>query len=351
MKGNEMLTVHRYHDDRQIAMSWDRYVSKHPQSDCYQLSRWKDIIEQSMRLPTFYHYVVDATEAIRGVMPLVLSRSWLFGTYLTSVPFYNYAGILADDLQAAQALLDHAIADARQVGASHIELRQRQRLFADLPTKTHKVRMVLPLPASADELWHSFKSKLRSQIKRTRREKMEVKFGGQELLSDFYTVFAINMRDLGTPVWSVRLFQQLLEKFPEQARICAIYYQRQAVAAGLLLGFKDYLEIPSASALRKFNNLSPNMLLYWSALEYASNHGYRYFDFGRSSPDSGTYKFKKQWGALAETLHWQYWLAPGRQLPELNPQSSKYRLLIKTWQKIPVALTRLIGPWISRKLP
>ena len=83
----------------------------------------------------------------------------------------------------------------------------------------------------------------------------------------------------------------------------------------------------------------------------AAKRGINIFDFGRSSPDGGTYKFKKQWGAQPETLHWQYWLKNGQELPELNPQNPKYQLMIKTWQKLPVPITKIIGPLISRNLP
>ncbi|MEZ5583585.1 MAG: GNAT family N-acetyltransferase [Candidatus Competibacteraceae bacterium] len=76
------------------------------------------------------------------------------------------------------------------------------------------------------------------------------------------------------------------------------------------------MEIPWASSLRKYNSLSPNMLLYWSVLEFACKKGYRIFDFGRSTPGEGTYRFKEQWGAKPVQLYWHYWLRGGRPLPE-----------------------------------
>ena len=106
---------------------------------------------------------------------------------------------------------------------------------------------------------------------------MEVKFGSKELLKDFYEVFAMNMRDLGTPVWTVNVFNAILSSFPEHAKICMVYFEGNPAAAGFLIGYKDYLEIPSASSLRVYNRFSPNMLLYWSVLEYGCKKGYKYF--------------------------------------------------------------------------
>jgi hypothetical protein len=75
------------------------------------------------------------------------------------------------------------------------------------------------------------------------------------------------------------------------------------------------------------------------------------FDFGRSTPDSGPYRFKAQWGASPIPLHWHYWVRGNSSPPELNPNNPKYRLAIKVWQHLPVSVTRLIGPSIVKNLP
>ena len=93
------------------------------------------------------------------------------------------------------------------------------------------------------------------------------------------------------------------------------------------------------------------MLLYWSVLQYAVREGYRLFDFGRSTVGAGTYRFKKQWGAEPEQLHWHYCLPPGADMPALNPQNPKFRLATKVWQHLPLGIANLLGPRIVRNLP
>jgi hypothetical protein len=93
------------------------------------------------------------------------------------------------------------------------------------------------------------------------------------------------------------------------------------------------------------------MLLYWTALKHACDTGYRMFDFGRSSPNAGTYRFKEQWGAKPVPLYWHYWMRNGVRLPELNPANPKYRWAIDAWKHLPVSLTKLIGPPIVRNIP
>jgi FemAB-related protein (PEP-CTERM system-associated) len=159
------------------------------------------------------------------------------------------------------------------------------------------------------------------------------------------------MRDLGTPVYGRSFFEAVLKFLPKDARILAIYLKNRPLAAGLTYGFRGMLEIPWVSSDRRYNHLAANMLLYSCVLEYACNEGFRVFDFGRSSPDSGTYRFKEQWGAKPVPLYWYYWLASGEALPDLSPRNPRYELAIKLWQRLPIAVTQGVGPMISPYLP
>ena len=96
------------------------------------------------------------------------------------------------------------------------------------------------------------------------------------------------------------------------------------------------MEVPWASAIREFNPLCANVLLYWHMVRFAIERGFRTFDFGRSTPGEGTFHFKRQWGAEPRELVWEYWTADGRPLPDLNPKNPKFGLAISAWQRLPV---------------
>jgi len=217
-------------------------------------------------------------------------------------------------------------------------------------TRSHKVRMLLNLPESSEILMKSFKAKLRSQIKKPLKEGLKSKIGGIDLLDDFYKIFSINMRDLGSPVHSKELMLNVLKEFPNESKIVMVHKDDQPLACSLVIGFKDTLKNPWASALREYSRLSPNMLLYWAMLEYACENGYAYFDFGRSSPDEGTYKFKEQWGAIPTPLHWHYIALGGQSINEEISEKSKFEKAIRYWQKIPVPITKIIGPMIRKHI-
>lgn len=336
--------------DHNAQTAWSTYVSGHPQASLYHDYRWRTLIENSFGHECFYLAAKDAHGTFCGVLPLVRLRSRLFGDFAISVPFFNYGGPLSNNAQITAQLLDRAADIAREHQLKHLEIRATQPLN-DWPARTDKVSMIKRLPASADQLDDEIGAKVRAQIKRARQEDTEICIGQLDLLDDFYRVFAINMRDLGTPVYGKNFFRNILSTFTQEAHIVVVRLRGEAVAAAFLLGYRDMLEIPWASTLRSVNALNMNMLLYRAVLGFAIEQGYAFFDFGRSTIDSGTYRFKRQWGAQPLQHHWHYWLPNGGELPALKPDSPKFKLLIAAWQKLPVAVSKLIGPHIVKYLP
>jgi FemAB-related protein (PEP-CTERM system-associated) len=171
------------------------------------------------------------------------------------------------------------------------------------------------------------------------------------LLDDFYTVFARNMRDLGTPVYSRSLFASMLSTFPGDARVHVVRLHGQPVAGAFSYAYGRVIEVPSAASLREHRALCPNHLMYWSIIGAAIDEGRTVFDFGRSSPNDGTYRFKEQWGAAAEQLWWEYRLTDGATVPGDDRQSAKFHATIEAWKRLPLSVATLIGPRIARSVP
>lgn len=344
------LTVTELSSDHD-RLQWDQYVLAHPQATGYHLVAWRHIVNEVFGHPCPYLMARDHGGELRGVLPTVLLSSRLFGRFFASLPFLNYGGMLADDEDTATLLLGEISKRAIDRSASHVELRHQGAGSIQWPSTQRKVSMRLDLPKAFDALWKGFPSKLRSQVRRAQKEGMAVAIGGEEQLDTFYDVFSRCMRDLGTPVYRKNFFGTILQTFPKESRICTVSLNGAPIAAGLLYGFRRMVEIPWAGADKRYNRLSPNMLLYNSVLEYACQEGFQIFDFGRSTVDSGTYRFKQQWGAQPHPLVWYYWLAEGKKLPELNPDNPKYQAAIALWQCLPLPVANLIGPHIVKYLP
>jgi FemAB-related protein (PEP-CTERM system-associated) len=202
-----------------------------------------------------------------------------------------------------------------------------------------------------ESMWDRLDRKVRNQIRKAEKSGLTVERGGDELVEDFYKVFARNMRDLGTPVYSKRLFQEVLRVFPERAQIHIVRLAGRPVAGAITYRTRTMVQLPWASAIRDYNALCPNVLLYWDAIQFAQQRFAKVFDMGRSTPNEGTFKFKEQWGAEPVQLHWEYSLVTDHELPNVSPANPKYQRAIALWQKLPIALTRTVGPMIVRTIP
>ncbi len=330
---------------------WDAYVDAHPRGRIYHKIAWKKIIEQALGKPTLYHLAVKDGDIV-GILPLVQFHTFLAGKQLISLPYVNYGGPLWSSDEVRDAFLNTLRSLLAKTESQAIEIRYDQENAFDLPVRTNKVTFYLKLPPTADELLKGFKAKLRSQIRRPTKEGMQAVVGHLNLLDDFYYVFCRNMRDLGTPVYDKNVFKTVLEQLPQQTRLVVVYTKdRLPVAAGFVMWYRNTMEIPWASSLRKYNRFSPNMLLYWQVLQLAIEQGCTVFDFGRGTKDGGTYRFKKQWGGDEIQLYWYYVLQPGEQLPEVSKENPKFELAIRVWRKLPLWFTNLMGPHIVKHIP
>lgn len=328
---------------------WDDFLSGTPDSTFCHLSGWREIFSDVLGHQTLYLVARHADGEWAGVLPLVRVRSLLFGDHLLSVPFLNYGGPLGTP--AARASLAEAARDeAEGRGVDLLELRCRHELSSSLVRSDRKITVLLDLPDDPRTLWEDhLRSKVRSQVRRPRKEGMEARFGHDQL-EPFYRVFARNMRDLGTPVLPRPFFERIRDVFPDRFVIGAVYAGERPVAAGCGFVWRDEFEITWASSLREYSRSAPNMLLYWSFMERMVEREIAVFNFGRCTPESGTHRFKAQWGTRDVPLPWLTW-SPGEVSAPPSPEDPVYRLATTLWSRLPLWIANRVGPPLARRLP
>jgi len=330
---------------------WDSYVLTHPEGTAYHLFAWGKAIERAYQFQKIYLLAEDKGK-ICGIFPLIDFRGFFLSKRLVSLPYCDSGGLLADGDEVIQALLKEALAVAKEKGLA-CSIRSTFPLLFAGENQTDKVRMVLSLPANSEEFLASLKSKLRSQVKKPLRDGLTVNLGSQELVFDFYKIFSENMRDLGSPVHGLQWIKEIIELYNTRVRLAVVYMpDGTPAAAGIILLHTETAVIPWASSLRRYNRWNPNMLLYWTFLQFAADNGYKQFDFGRSTPGEGTWRFKEQWGALPQKLFW-YELNEKK-----NPSSKKHKisrgfshnrqLIAFLWSKLPVKGANWLGPRIRK---
>jgi FemAB-related protein (PEP-CTERM system-associated) len=330
--------------------AWDEFVANSAGGSFYHRYDWKTLVERELGHRADY-LIARRGSAIAGVLPLVFVESRLFGRILCSVPFMNYGGPVAEDAVTASALASHAAALTGSLRASYLELRCAAPVETTMPVSLRKVSMTIPLASDPEKLFASFTSKHRTNIRRAQKNDLDVVAGGAELLDTFYALLEQSWRVLGTPLYSKRYFRAIVETFGDTIRIFVCRHKGTPIAVAFNGHGNGVVEGMWAGALPEFRNLQPNYVLYWEMMRDACARGFTRFHLGRSTADSGAEQFKSKWNAQAEQLYWYFHRPDGGPMPELNVDNPKFRLAISAWQKLPLWMTRIVGPRIARLIP
>jgi FemAB-related protein (PEP-CTERM system-associated) len=331
---------------------WDEYVDSHNNATPYHRFAWLLSIEQA-----YQHENVSLLafndDTLVGVLPCIKMQKPFSKPSYCALPFCDLGFGLGNEPSILQALQSEALTLLQREGGNSFDYRDSVNTSPGDELVGKKVRMVLPLPGDSEALMAGFKSKLRSQIRKAEKNGLTcVVANSQTQIDDFYQIFAINMRKLGSPVHSKKWFECLFNNYAQQSILSVVYSDKVPVGAGIVLRTGNKVAIPWASTVAEYNKLAPNMMLYWSLLEHVSNLGCTEFDFGRSTYNEGTYKFKRQWGAEPIPLAWSNLVAEQATIAENTQYKvSQIRSLVeKTWAKLPLGITTSLGPKIRKHI-
>ncbi|HTN34066.1 MAG TPA: FemAB family XrtA/PEP-CTERM system-associated protein [Marinobacter sp.] len=345
---------------------YDQYVAGHAHATPYHNSAWLQAVESAYG-HTGWLITVHQNGVLCGVLPLVEVKPPIGSRSLVSLPFCDLGGVLADNEDIRNKLMSEAKALAKTNRAKILEIReggaaleteleeQKEQQAHTLPADT-KVRMLCDLPESGEALFKSYKPKLRSQIRKAEKNGLRAELRTDaDAINLFYDVFAQNMHRLGSPVHSLRWFQDLKTAYGDQMLVSVVFKEDKPVGAGIVLVQGKQACIPWASTLEEFNRLAPNMLLYWTLLNHVCDLGCTVFDFGRSTLGEGTFRFKKQWGAKPYELIWTEYLNGHKSVAEAETTSgsasalSRMRPFIENiWRRLPLSVSNWLGPKLRR---
>ncbi|MFH1097986.1 MAG: FemAB family XrtA/PEP-CTERM system-associated protein [Candidatus Desantisbacteria bacterium] len=328
---------------------WDEYVTNSLIATPYHLSGWKRVVEKSFGHKPYYILAKNEGKIV-GVLPCFLIKYPMTGCSLISLPFTGYAGVLADNPEVEQELLSEIKRITNTLNANYLELRSLTlNNEKELYLKDIYVTFFMDMEINLESNWDMIPSKGRNMIRKALKLNLTTDIN-RDYLKDFYSLFVRRMRDLGTPVYSLNFFQNIMKEW-KTATIMAIKNQDRVIAAGLLIPFKDTLYNPWTASNKDFLDAAPNNLFYWECIRYCHENGLAHFDIGRSIWHSSTFNFKKNIGAVPKQLYYQYYLNKAKDMPGIDVNNPRYRMCIKMWQKLPVWLTKMIGPGIIRYIP
>ncbi|MDF2177284.1 FemAB family PEP-CTERM system-associated protein [Aliiglaciecola sp. CAU 1673] len=345
---SELLALEKFTGDADVAKAWDSFVEQCPDATFFHLSGWLRINQDVFGHKAHYLMAKQGAE-IKAVLPLVEQRSKLFGHALISTPFCVYGGVAAVDESSKRFLEDAAIALAHELGVDYLELRNKEAsAHPKLTERCAHSYFAWPLADNPDAILAGVKKKQRAVIRHSLKNGLSHRVDDD--MQTAYDIYSESVRNLGTPVFPKHYFQALKGAFGERCDVLTVEHDGQSVSSVLNFYFRDQVLPYYGGGVPKARDLKSNDFMYYQLMCDAREKGYSHYDFGRSKNDSGAYQYKKHWGMEPTPLHYQFHLVKATELPNLSPNNPKYQLFIKLWQKLPLSVSRFMGPFLSKYL-
>ncbi len=330
---------------------WDSYVKTHPQGSFFHLSGWQQVISKSFHHDCYFLYA-ELDGNIVGVLPLVEVKSKLFGHALISTPFCVYGGAIANSPELVRQLEKEACQLAEKLSVDYLELRYQEKQDSSLLLKQAHSAFGCEIAEDNEQILAAIKKKQRAVIRHSLKNELSFSLeSGKTNLKDFYQLLSTSYRNLGTPIFSKNYFENLVDVFGDDADIAVIKSKDGQLSSAVMNFYFNEQVLPyygggndSARGLKSAD------FMYYQVMCNASERGYRWYDFGRSKNDSGPYKYKKNWGMEPKSLFYYYHLVNAEELPNLSPNNPKYKLFIQLWQKLPLKVSQIVGPFLSKFL-
>lgn len=375
------MTIDRQAGDEEIAT----FIETRADATIFHSVTWCRAVERATR-HAFHPLVArDGEGRIVGYLPLHHIRSWLFGDALVSTGFAVEGGILADEAVVVQALADAAIALAERLKVRSIELRGGPMPDGWAVDDTTNVAFAKALEPDQDQQLASMPKRHRAEVRKSmerrfeflndddspdrqrmlldipRKQRAEVRKGlelslkaaigsGEVPRRVHYMIYAESVRNLGTPVFPRRLFNEVLDAFGDAADTLTIFKHHRPISSVLTLYWRGTAMPYWGGGINDARRLRANERLYFELMDHARQRGMTHFDFGRSKAGSGPAAWKHNWGFEARQLRYARWQAAGQPVRDASAQSPRYAQMVAMWKKLPLWLSNMLGPFIARQL-
>ena len=303
---NEITIKQATDNDKEL---WDNYVNQHSEATFFHLYGWKQVLNKSFRHKCYYLYALQ-NEQIVGVLPLGHIKSLFFGNALISTPFAVYGGVLSDNDEVKQLLTENACRLAEELKVDHLEIRNIEQQYPDWPNKELYVYFKKELADNDEDNLKAIPRKQRAMVRKGIKAGLEYDISKD--ITPFYQAYSESVRNLGTPVFSKKLFASLIDVFGDQVDVLTVTKENQLVASVLSFYYKNEVIPYYGGGTSAARSLKGNDFMYWALMQHSVKKGMTAFDYGRSKEGTGSYSFKKNWGFEPRPLFYEFYIVKAK---------------------------------------
>ncbi len=331
---------------------WDAYVRSARDGLPLHLSGWRQVMQKTYGYETRY-LMARSGQRIVGVLPLFLVPSRLTGKRGMTMP----GGLCADNDAVAVSLLETGLRVAIAGGVDRLLVQDsRQKWQDNWQAESRHVYWLVNLGASEEDLWRGLDGNIRRQVRKAKRNNLEIEVGRDEMLVEpFYNMFSQFTHQAGTPVFSRAFLQNVVDTFPGGYNIALVRHEKEPIAGYFQVEMGDTVYGMWGAALPATLKLRPAYLALWEIMRDAVNHGFTHLDMGRSPADANASKFKGQWGGKSSPVYQTIIMSNENEhsnsMTSQVQSDERFQLFMQIWPRLPLSVTRYLGPKLRWHIP
>jgi hypothetical protein len=333
---------------------WTHFVTRHPDANLYHTLAWRDVLQEVFGHRPIY-LLCEQDGKVCGVLPMFLVKFPLLGSKLISIPYdIGSGGALAVDEVSERALMERAVALANEFHVNYLELRcaERRPVVESLRLQRSEPVLISEMELDTEaQVWSRMEKDHRKAIRKAENRGVEVREAETlEDFQDFYHVILRVFRAFGTPPYGANYFPILWRRLHASGavRLLLAHVERRCVGGLLLFCWGRNLVSKFAACLPEAVPLRAYVALYWRAIQFGLNSGYRRLSWGTASRDQvGLIEFKERWGAQTHPAV-LYDLPVRGKIPSIEKYYDSQGLSRRLWRWLPLSTTRLGGAGLSQ---
>jgi len=280
---------------------WEAFVKSFPHANIFHHPSWVNLLADCYGFNPFVFALVNEENNILAGLPLLEVQSYLTGNRWVSLPFTDYCNPLYCDDDALRLVTEELIHVSHIQNKPYTEVRWTLPDNTRVQSESNYVHHTLNLDQEIDTIFSSLHRTQRQNIRTAEKNQVQVvRREGLDAMRVFYQLHCYTRRRHGVPVQPWRFFELLHDRLLTRnlGFISLAYAGKQCLAAGLFLSWNKSLIYKYAASSDVGQDLRPNHLLTWTAINWGCENGYKVLDFGRTDLNNrGLRTFKNRWGA------------------------------------------------------
>jgi hypothetical protein len=290
-----------------LEASYEAFLSRHELASVYYSLKYRNFLKQLLSAKDHYLVAVENGE-IHGILPLLYKDGFL-GRVYNSLPFYgSHGGIVADNRQICDLLLseyNHLIkgkdvAAANLISNPFFENDYSAILHGFTETRTGQLTKIDYAGDIKGSLLQSYDSKTRNIIRKA------VNLGVTVVKDSSQKAFIQRVHKENAARIKIKpksdLFFEGLDSHFQAGSDYEIYVAQsdEKFIGGLLtFQFNGVVEYFVPVIEHDYRGHQPLSLLIWEAMADAAKRGFKWWNWGGTSPSQqSVYEFKRKWGTV-----------------------------------------------------